>query len=80
VDSESKSDKSLETSCMPRLTLADSLHNLPYSLDERYRALDFKLRNWDLSCPVMGSCASRGFLRWKCQSAPARLISARIAR
>jgi len=29
-----KTDKLLDTSCMPRLTLADSLHNLPYSLDE----------------------------------------------
>src|SRR6266446_2471755 len=55
VDSELKTDKSLDTSCMPRLTLADSLHNLPYSLDECYRALDLKLRNWDLPCPVMGS-------------------------
>ncbi len=43
---------------MPRLTLADALHNLPYSLAERDWILEYKFRNWDLSFPVTGLWAS----------------------
>ncbi len=39
---------------MPRLTLADALHNLPYSLAERDWILEYKFRNWDHSFPVTG--------------------------
>ena len=40
---------------MPRLTLADALHNLPYYSAEQYWILDLRFRNWDLSSPLMGS-------------------------
>jgi hypothetical protein len=43
---------------MPRLTLADALHNLPYSLAERDWILEYKFRNWDHSFPVTGLGAS----------------------
>ena len=41
LDAGLKTDWSIETSCVPRLTPADALHNLPYSLDEQYQILDF---------------------------------------
>jgi len=45
---------------MPRLTLADVLHNLPYSLAAQYWILDLQFRNWDLSSPLMGSWGLTG--------------------
>jgi hypothetical protein len=41
LDAGLKTDWSIETSCVPRLTAADALHNLAYSLDEQYQILDF---------------------------------------
>jgi hypothetical protein len=39
LDARLKTDGSIETSCVPRLTPADALHNLPYSLAEPYPIL-----------------------------------------
>ena len=47
---------------MPRLTLADALHNLPSSFDEHHWILDFKSRNWDLSSQFRDLEPHRGVL------------------
>ncbi|HMJ24485.1 MAG TPA: hypothetical protein VK475_01585 [Pyrinomonadaceae bacterium] len=39
---------------MPNLTLADVLHNLPYSLDGHSWILDLNFRNWDRMSPLLG--------------------------
>ena len=47
---------------MPRLTLAEALHNLSGSFDEHRWILDFKFRNWDLRSHFRDLEPRRGIL------------------
>jgi hypothetical protein len=51
---DTKTQCLLRTTGMPSLTVADALHNLPYSFDGHGRSGDLKSRNWDRISPLLG--------------------------